>query len=157
MTDIEAREAARKMFNDVRGAKALLPELLEEYNGHFLLHGGMSEMIGKTLPGDKQDALIDNLNKHESILDDIENQYCALVDAYNDANMVLKGLDDKGDVLVLRLYYLLGLSEREIPNHSVYGKKVWHYSPDYVHEKKEIALTNAGYAMRDMSLVLKYS
>lgn len=155
--DVEAYAAARKMFNDVRGAKALLPELLEEYNGHFMLHKAVGEFIGNVNMSDKQDALIANLEKHEGILADIEAQYCTLIEAYNDANNVLSVLADHGDVLVLRLYYLQGLSEREIPNHNVYGERLWNYSPDYVHEKKEIALTNAGYAMRDLSLVLKYS
>lgn len=157
MTDIEAYAAAQSLFSSVKRARELLPTLLEEYNGHFLLHSGMADVIGKTTPGDRQDALICNLAEHEQILGDIVEQYGILVKNTHDARIVISAMGDPGDALILELYYMLGLSERQIPTYSVDGKKVWHYSPDYVHEKKEIALTNAGYIMRDLELVLKYA
>lgn len=155
--DPMAYAAAERLFNAARESITGLPALMAEYGVHVMLHGGMREFVASKAPSDGQDALIGNIERHAELLEQIQADIDRMSDTANDARAVIAGLEDPGDRLVLRLYYLVGLSERQIPNHRVDGEKVWHYSPDYVPEKKAIALVHAAPILRDLGIVGKYS
>lgn len=155
--DPMAYAAAERLFNAARESITGLPALMAEYQVHVMLHGGMREFAASKAPSDGQDALIGNIEKHAELLDQIHADIDRMNDAANDARAVISGLEDPGDRLVLRLYYLVGLTERQIPNYKADGEKVWHYSPDYVPEKKAVALVHAAPVMRALGIVAKYS
>lgn len=159
MPDIDpvAFAAAERLFHDARESITGLPALMAEYDAHVTLHGGMRGVAGKASLSDGQDALAASIERHGELLDSIQVDIARMTEAANDARAVVAKMEDPGDRLVLRLYYLVGLTERQIPNHRVDGEKVWHYSPDYVPEKKAVALVHAAPVMRDLGIVAKYS
>lgn len=159
MLDIDpiAYQAANELFNAARETITGLPALMAEYQSHVMLHSGMRDAIGKPSLTDGQDALVASIEQHAELLETIQIEIDRMNDTTNDARAVIAGMDDAGDRLVLRLYYLVGLTERQIPRFKVDGQKVWHYSPDYVPEKKAIALLHAAPILRDLGLVGKYA
>lgn len=148
--------AAERLFHAARESITGLPALMAEYNSHVTLHGSMREVMGKAALTDGQDALVEHIERHGELLDQIQADIERMIDTTNDARAVIAGLEDPGDRLVLRLYYLVGLTERQIPGYKVDGQRVWHYSSDYVPEKKAIALVHAAPVLRDLGIVGKY-
>ena len=154
-TDVTAYAAAERMFSMARRAVTDLPSLMAELDSHSMLHSGIAEAAGRA--GDGQDALIGNLAKHAELVARIERDIAESVDAVADARAVVAEVEDPGDATVLRLYYLAGMSERQIPRHEEQGEPSWQYSPGYVHEKKAMALMHSAPVMRRLGLVSKYS
>ena len=152
MVDEIAHEAAINLFRKARTAFLDLPGLIEELSSHTALHRSMKEYVVPASYNDGQDALIENMLHHEKVVEEIKKQMEDLNQVTSDAHRVLKHMDDPGDVMVLRLHYLCGMSERKI------GKlDDWPYGKHYVQEKKALALIHAAPVMRKLRLVQRYA
>ena len=155
--DAVAYTAAKCLFEGARNAIRNLPALMEEYDSQLILHSGMDMVMGKAALNDGQEALISHIERHTELLDEIKRQIEVLSTTTADAEAVISKLTEPGDALVLRLYYLLGYSERAIPKIRRNGVPIWHYSADYVHEKKELALIHCSTIVRELGIVGRYT
>lgn len=155
--DAVAYAATENLFSQALRAYKELPALVDEYNGHYSLHGGLTEAVGHSAPTDGQDALADNLERHVKLLSDINAEMERMNDAYADAESVVRLMEDPTDAAILRYRYLCGMPEHRIVRLEVDGQKVWQYSDRYIYERRSVALVRASAVVRTLGLVSKYS